>query len=231
MVADTTRLVRGVALCGCLILGLASCGGPGRAPVLDGPRSLPAGATYTVRRGDTLYSIAWHYRTTVRTLARINGLRTPYTIYPGQRIRLTWSARSRATAKPARPAPVKPAPKPPPGWRWPTKGKVVAGFGVSNKGMDFEVPVGSKVVAAAAGEVVYAGNGLGGYRHLVIIQHDSHYLSAYSMNIAGRVSEGARVKAGATLADISTQGRRAQRLHFEIRRDGKAINPKGVIRR
>ena len=231
MVAHPIRLVRDATLLVCLAVALASCGGRGHAPVLDGPRSLPPGATYTVRRGDTLYSIAWHYRTTVRTLARINGLRSPYTIYPGQRIRLTWSARSGTVAKPARPAPAKPAPKPPSGWRWPTKGKVVAGFGATNKGMDFEVPTGSAVVAAAAGEVVYAGNGLGGYQHLVIIQHNSHYLSAYSMNVRGRVSEGARVKAGTTLADISTQGRRAQRLHFEIRRDGKAIDPKGVIRR
>jgi lipoprotein NlpD len=96
--------------------------------------------------------------------------------------------------------------------------------------MDFHLRVGQRVVAAAAGEVVYAGNGLGGYRHLVIIKHDRTYLSAYSVNVTGRVREGQRVKAGAILADISTVGRRAQMLHFEIRKDGEAINPKGVIR-
>ncbi len=103
-------------------------------------------------------------------------------------------------------------------------------FGNGNKGMDFHLKVGQRVVAAAAGEVVYAGNGLGGYRYLVIIKHDPQYLSAYSLNVRGRVAEGQRVKAGTALADISSRGRQAQTLHFEIRRNGQAINPQWVIR-
>ena len=188
-------------------------------------------STYTVSRGDTLYSIAWRYRTTVSALARANRLRPPYTIYPGQTLRLTKATRRSATAAP-RPAPAKPSTpaRPPPKWRWPAAATVTKRFGNGNKGIDFHLKVGQRVVAAAAGEVVYAGNGLGGYRYLVIIKHDPQYLSAYSFNVPGRVAEGQRVKAGAILADISSGGRQAQTLHFEIRKNGEAINPLGVIR-
>jgi len=225
--ANPARLV----VAGLVLLAVFGCSAPARPPVSDRGPDYTRRSTYTVSRGDTLYSIAWRYETTVAALARANRLRPPYTIYPGQTLRLSKATRRRATAA-ARPAPSRPSTPagPPPKWRWPTAASVTKRFGNGNKGMDFQLNVGQRVVAAAAGEVVYAGNGLGGYRHLVIIKHDPHYLSAYSLNVQGRVVEGQRVKAGAILADISSRGRQAQTLHFEIRKDGEAINPQGVIR-
>ena len=87
------------------------------------------------------------------------------------------------------------------------------------------------VRAAAAGEVVYAGNGLGGYVHLVIVKHNDHFLSAYSFNSVGGVREGKQVKAGENLARVVAAARDSRILHFEIRRDGRAVDPRTVIGR
>jgi lipoprotein NlpD len=78
--------------------------------------------------------------------------------------------------------------------------------------------------------VVYAGNGLGGFRHLTIIKHNDTYLSAYSLNFAPSVAEGDSIKAGGLVADIQGRGRAAQTLHFEIRREGEPVSPRSVIR-
>ena len=229
MVVDAARVVAASLV----LVAIAGCT-PARPPVYDRSPDYTRPNTYTVAAGDTLYSIAWRYELTVPALARANRLRPPYTIYPGQTLRLHGARGARPA--PARPRAQTPAPsRPAPAassirWRWPTQAAASRPFGNGNKGMDFRLPTGARVVAAADGSVVYAGNGLGGYRHLVIIKHDQHYLSAYSLNVAGRVAEGQSVKAGAILADIPKEGRRAQTLHFEIRRDGEAINPKGVIR-
>jgi lipoprotein NlpD len=227
VVPDPARVVLG----GLILAAVIGCAAPGPPPIDDRAPDYSRHKTYTVAAGDTLYSIAWRYELTVAALARSNGLRPPYTIYPGQRLRLGGSrAAQPSRAKPtSKTQPAKPA-QPPPRWRWPTQAAVTKPFGNGNKGIDFRVGVGRKVVAAAAGEVVYAGNGLGGFQHLVIIQHDQRYLSAYSFNVTGRVAEGQRVMAGAVLAEMSAPGSTAQALHFEIRQDGEAINPKGVIR-
>jgi lipoprotein NlpD len=110
-------------------------------------------------------------------------------------------------------------------WRWPTDGRVTRGFGSGNKGVDFSLVRGSTVNAAAAGEIVYAGGGLRGYRSLVIIKHDPHYLSAYSLNHEITVREGQRIKLGGLLAKVE----RPVGLHFEIRRDGDPVNPGRLI--
>jgi len=147
-----------------------------------------------------------------------------------------------AAPEPVEPEPVAPPPRSEPepvaavppsggaGWRWPTGGSVQKGFGNGNKGIDFKLNAGEPVVAAGAGEVVYAGNGLGGFRHLVIVKHDQRFLSAYSLNRPIVVKEGERVAAGGTIAaaDAASGG---GTLRFEIRRDGQPVDPAGVIGR
>ncbi|MDO3383992.1 peptidoglycan DD-metalloendopeptidase family protein [Gilvimarinus algae] len=113
-------------------------------------------------------------------------------------------------------------------WRWPASGPVIAGFssaGGLNKGIDIGGKLGEPVVAAASGNVVYAGSGLRGYGKLVIVKHNETYLSAYAHNRVLMVREGESVKAGQQIAELGSSGTDKEKLHFEIRRDGKPVNP------
>lgn len=118
-------------------------------------------------------------------------------------------------------------------WIWPMDGELLQGFDASgsapNKGIDIRGADGAPIRVAAPGEVVYAGGGLRGHRQLVIVKHDANWLSAYAHNGAGsRVREGQRLAAGDTVASVG--GAPHQRiLHFEIRRDGKPVDPAGVL--
>ena len=115
-------------------------------------------------------------------------------------------------------------------WRWPVQAPHSRGFGDGNKGVDFRLNGIAAIVAAAQGEVVYAGAGLGGYAHLVIVKHNANFLSAYGFDARLVTIEGKIVKAGSKLADISTEGA-VQSLHFEVRLDGEPVNPATVIAR
>jgi len=113
-------------------------------------------------------------------------------------------------------------------WRWPVSGAVISGFGGQtglNKGIDISGKLGQPVVAASEGQVVYAGTGLRGYGNLVIIKHSDTYLSAYAHNHALKVKEGQTVKAGQQIAELGSSGTDREKLHFEIRRDGKPVDP------
>ena len=116
-------------------------------------------------------------------------------------------------------------------WRWPATGKLLAGFSKQQdlkKGIDIAGNRGDPVVAAAAGKVVYAGSGLRAYGNLVIIKHSEVYLSAYAHNQRLRVKEGDSVKRGQRIADMGFSGTGTggtPKLHFQIRRDGKPVNP------
>jgi lipoprotein NlpD len=116
------------------------------------------------------------------------------------------------------------------GWQWPAQGRLLRDYGSGSRSIDLELSPGSRVGAVAAGEVVYAGVGPRGFRHLIIIKHDSAYLSAYSLNEDMHVREGDRVQAGARLAEIRGSGPAAV-LRFEIRKDGVPVNPRGLIGR
>ncbi|WP_347329774.1 peptidoglycan DD-metalloendopeptidase family protein [Marinimicrobium locisalis] len=112
------------------------------------------------------------------------------------------------------------------------KGRVLSAFGAStglNQGIDIDGKLGDSVLAAAAGQVVYAGNGLRGYGNLVIIKHNDTFLSAYAHNRRLTVSEGDSVKAGEVIAEMGATGADSVRLHFEIRRDGKPVDPIGYL--
>jgi lipoprotein NlpD len=117
-------------------------------------------------------------------------------------------------------------------WRWPANGSVVKSYtttGAPHKGIDIGGKLGESVYAAAGGEVVYAGNGLVGYGNLLILRHDDNYLSAYGHNSALLVREGDVVKAGQRIAEMGDSGTDSVKLHFEIRYDGKPVNPVGLL--
>lgn len=216
-----------------------------------------ANATYhVVTRGDTLYSVAWQHGLTYRQLADINGIRAPYTIYSGQRLRVKPQAAQRAPAavqsKP-RTAPAVRQPDPvavrtpaavpdarPAAaargseaaydgkWVWPTRGRLLRGFkpdASGRKGIDIGGHSNQPVNAAANGKVVYAGSGLVGYGRLIIVKHNENLLSAYGHNNKLMVAEGEHVKAGQEIATMGSSGTNRTGLYFEIRKNGKPVNP------
>lgn len=113
------------------------------------------------------------------------------------------------------------------GWIWPTNGKVIAGFSESAnlKGIDIAGRAGQPVVASAAGKVVYVGSGLRGYGKLVIVKHNGTFLSAYAHNREILVKEGQQVAKGQKIAEMGDSDSDQVKLHFEIRRLGKPVDP------
>ncbi|NRB41098.1 MAG: peptidoglycan DD-metalloendopeptidase family protein [Pseudomonadales bacterium] len=114
------------------------------------------------------------------------------------------------------------------GWLWPVSGKVVRKFSPQNelsKGIDIAARVGTPIKSSRSGKVVYAGSGLKGYGNLIIVRHDAMYLSAYAHNRRILVKEGSLVSQGQTIAELGSSGTQSPKLHFEIRKKGKPINP------
>ncbi len=178
------------------------------------------------------------------------GLRLPYSDENLAAVQRADPARMAAAPKPEAPPPVaavKPEPPPaakpdaqPPAaakpeqdgteervdWAWPAAGKVVATFnGASSKGVDIAGRAGDPVHAAAPGKVVYSGEGIPAYGKLVIIRHNGTYLSAYAHNSQILVKEGQTVAKGQKIAEVGSSGSEGPRLHFEIRRLGKPVDP------
>lgn len=252
-----------------IFLLLAGCGGSGvQAPVVKpgfDPRS-HSSSIYHVARGDTLYAIAWRYDVDYRDLAAWNNIASPFTIFPGQKLRVTAPPagvvaskpryRASAPAKPSTSAkPSTTSQQPAPGvkkreparstaskqatkkryaastrpvkrWVWPTKGNVVHKFKKNNsKGIDIGGASGQDIVAAAAGDVVYSGSGLIGYGKLIIIKHNKSHLSAYGHNRRLLVKEGDKVTGGQRIAQMGENTSNKTMLHFEIRRNGKPVDP------
>ncbi len=204
---------------------------------------------YVVGKNDTLYAIAWRYRMDYRQLARWNNLKPPYTIYPGQQLVLhkvnhvsasaetqvnTRTGNQSSTGRQHNSSGQAPA-KVVTGnmqWRWPVNGKVVVHFSNTassaqslSQGIDIAGNVGQAIKATSAGRVVYSGNGLVGYGNLVIVKHNDTYLSAYGYNRKLLVKEGEFVKAGQQIAEMGTSTASLPRLHFEIRKQGKPVDP------
>nr|WP_160083218.1 peptidoglycan DD-metalloendopeptidase family protein [Pseudomonas sp. 8AS] len=130
----------------------------------------------------------------------------------------------------ATPAPgkIEPVARSAKGWAWPTNGVLIGKFssnGSLNKGIDIAGELGQPVLAASDGSVVYAGSGLRGYGELVIIKHSDTYVSAYGHNRRLLVREGQQVKVGQTIAEMGSTGADRVKLHFEIRRQGKPVDP------
>lgn len=253
---------------------------------------------YTVQHGDTLYSIAWRYDLDFKILAKWNGIRSPYLIFPGQRLDMKGPGKERQknylfgsiensdSEKDLAESPdysdPSNIPEPPPvntlssssippankplistsrkpdkssvsrkipekrlasatkkrsmsmtykakvTWSWPLKGKLFSTFAANNtdrKGIDIIGKNDEKIRAAAQGVVVYSGSGLISYGNLIIVKHNDRFLSAYAHNKSLLVKEGERVTRGQTIAIIGKKPNVTNLLHFEIRKDGKPVNP------
>ena len=313
----STVQARGVvAVLAAALMAAGGCGSvPQQAPVDDRrpmatPKPAPQAAAaapalaaghYTIKRGDTLYSIALEHGADYRDVAQWNNLDDPTKISVGQVIRVTppegqpavqvgaarasgplvarplegaapaqpgkgdggtktapkalrlpysednlallskgapagapASAASKpvavAPAAPARPEPPKPAaaPRDPEGidFIWPARGSVLAGFSEpSSKGVDIGGKPGDPVVAAAPGQVLYTGTGIRGFGKLIVIRHDSGFSSVYAHNREILVKEGQNVSRGQRIAELGDTDADRPKLHFEIRKSGKPVDP------
>jgi lipoprotein NlpD len=113
---------------------------------------------------------------------------------------------------------------------WPHPGPVLAGFDeAKNKGLDFAGKAGDPVLAAGDGKVVYAGSGLRGYGNLVILKHNNTYLTAYAHNQTLLVKEDQSVTKGQRIADMGSSDSDRVKLHFEIRKQGKPVDPAKLL--
>ena len=193
---------------------------------------------HVVRTGETLFTIGWRYGEDPRDLARWNMISDASLIYPGQVIRLTpphgqgrvssSSVPKKSTTSPLPPIPTQPAPP----WSWPVNGKVSVEFGDrpgTGTGILIDGKNGQSIKAAANGTVVYSGSGLIGYGELIIVKHNDTYLSAYGHNAALLVREGQAIKKGQKIATMGEGPGGKPRLHFEIRRNGKPVNPRQYL--
>jgi len=180
--------------------------------------------THLVEQGETLYSIAWRYDLNVTQLAKINGLSTSYRLRRGQLLNIDKNAVAKnSQVKKSLTTLNNQALK----WRNPVKGKVTETFNPKDlrKGIEYKAKPGVGVVPAARGVVVYAGDGLRDYGKLVIIKHSDYLLSAYGHNQKLLVSEGQVVDESEIISKLGSTGR----LYFEIRKNGKPVNPMAYI--
>jgi lipoprotein NlpD len=208
---------------------------------------------YTVKPGDRLIRIGLDHGQAYKDIARWSNIDNPDRIEVGQVLRIVPPSGEGVVAKPvviASAAPVaisplpaatasKPAPAPAlatpspasgaddePAFIWPNNGAVLATFDeVKNKGVDIAGAAGDPVVAAADGRVVYAGAGLRGYGNLVILKHNNTYLTAYAHNQKLLIKEDQSVKKGQKIAEMGSSDADRVKLHFEVRRQGKPVDP------
>ncbi|WP_231502494.1 peptidoglycan DD-metalloendopeptidase family protein [Herbaspirillum sp. RV1423] len=218
-----------------LVALLAACASP---PVADGD-------FYTVRRGDTLIALGRAFGYSHHELATWNRLSDEDEIHVGQVLRVkpppaarTRPAESAAVRKapdrkPAAAEPKKEAPPPAPSsaeaerlnWMWPAQGKLSATTDRNQKGIDISGTTGQPVWAAEAGKVTYAGRGIRGYGNMIIVKHSRTLLSVYAHNKSIMVKEGQTVNRGQQIAEMGDTDSRTVKLYFEIRSNGKPINP------
>ena len=210
---------------------------------------------YTVKPGDTLIRIGMDSGQSWRDIMRWNKLDNANLIEPGQVLRVMpptpEASAVRTAASPASPAaspsnPAASAPTPAASastpsatvpaapsatedaisFQWPVRGNLIAGFDESkNKGLDIAGKLGDPVSAAADGRVVYAGAGLRGYGNLIILKHNNTYLTAYAHNQTLLVKEDQIIKRGQKIAEMGNSDADQVKLHFEIRRQGKPVDP------
>ena len=252
--------------------------------------------TYTVKKGDTLYSIGLEFGYDYKEIAQNNNINAPYNIRIGQQLKIKTNNTSTKKAAEANnddvvikplnndnqmvqgqnstvtptgapslsspkairepyteqvasnnPPPVKQAENNSPegkpveskpsdsalvsedtiDWGLPTKGKVKTAFseGASAKGIDIEGSMGQDINAASNGKVIYNGSDLRGYGNLIIIKHNKDYLSVYAHNSKILVKEGQSVAKGQKIAEMGNSGTDSVKLHFEIRYQGKSVDP------
>ncbi|MWN90548.1 peptidoglycan DD-metalloendopeptidase family protein [Gilliamella sp. Pra-s65] len=229
----------------------------------DIPKGGYKGDTYTVKRGDTLFYIAWVTGNDYRSLAAKNNIKEPFAVNVGQVLDVSGgtvvvtektttsdttasktTTTSVTTTNPnqqpttiettetvtepldsANSAPSASSSMSRIAWQWPAKGKIIEKFSNVSKGIDISGSLGSKVMAAANGRVVYSGNALPGYGNLIIIKHNDDYLTAYAHNQSILVKEQQTVRAGEQIATMGATGSSSVRLHFEIRYKAQSVDP------
>ena len=205
---------------------------------------------YTVNPGDTLIRIGLDHGQGAKDIARWSGVENPNRIEVGQVLRVEPPLASAGTGVVTRPVtqasvtPLASAPAPTAAvskpaaapavttpddeinWIWPTGGPVMTGFDeVKNKGLDIGGAAGDPVLAAADGRVVYVGAGLRGYGNLIILKHNNTYLTAYAHNQTMLVKEDQAVQKGQKIAEMGSSDADRVKLHFEVRRQGKPVDP------
>ncbi len=216
------------------------------SPGMTAPRLL------TVVHGDTLSAIAYRHDLPVDAIIELNRLTPPYRLLAGQRILLPdarlHTARLDAHTPPAHALPVRrPGPTviPPPrsgsrtdeAFLWPVKGPLISRFGskpggMHNDGINIAAPIGSEIRAAQRGVVAYAGNELRGYGNLVLIRHDSGWMTAYAHNDSLLVEKGDVVRRGQVISRSGKSGRVSRpQAHFEIRQNGEPRDPLRLLSR
>ena len=214
------------------------------APVLNGwLQSDAKKGLYRVKEMDTIYSIAWAFGLDYQALAAINHLSTPYAIKSGQLLHMTNAplqygqkivllqlAQKSAQVLPPWRQHLSPASsRLVSHWQWPVKGRIIGCYSetmtAGTQGLDITGYYGEPVHAASEGVVVYSGSGVRGYGNLIILKHNESYLSAYAFNKRILVKEGSRVRIGQEIAEMGRTDSGCVMLHFEIRRNGKPVNP------
>jgi lipoprotein NlpD len=207
---------------------------------------------YTVKPGDTLIRIALDHGQSSADIARWSNVDNPNRIEVGQVLRVMPPVLTGVVTKPVTAASVSPVATPPTSaasadkpaavaaatpapavtgdddiaWIWPSSGSVIAGFDeVKNKGLDIGGAEGDPVVAAADGRVVYVGAGLRGYGNLIILKHNNTFLTAYAHNKTLLIKEDQSVRKGQKIAEMGSSDADRVKLHFEVRRQGKPVDP------
>lgn len=230
-----------------LVAMLAACSTSGGnqtgAPMPSGP------GYYTVQKGDTLYAIGRKFRQDHRSIATWNKLEDVNGIEIGQVLRVappgaTANAgvknpdRVGAASAPTPPKSVSAATSVPPSgsgeeskidWLWPTEGEKTSGFSSKKKGIEIAGTSGQPILAAASGKVMYAGAGIRGYGNLLIVKHTGNLLSVYAHNKTILIKEGQMVSRGQKIAEMGKSDSSTVKLYFEIRRDGKPIDPSALF--
>ncbi len=220
-----------------LVIVLMVVGGVLLAGCSSAPTRAPG--TYTVKRGDTLYSISFRYGLDYREVARRNRIGRDYVIYPGQVLYLVPSNRApaqsaaRSSQSPRTPPPAVPPASAAVRWQWPADNVGVKLTERPNYGQGLTLTgrLGQEIHAAAEGSVVYVGSGLLGYGQLVIIKHNDTYLSAYAHTQTVLVREGETARAGQPIATMGEGPGQQPMLYFEIRVNGKPVDPLGFLPR
>ncbi|MEY3611800.1 MAG: Murein hydrolase activator NlpD precursor [Pseudomonadota bacterium] len=223
---------------------------PVSAPAAEAVKVMPGAENagkpgfYTVQKGDTLTRIALDHGQSWRDMVVWNNLANAHLIEVGQVLRVAppnatveatgvvvqpvgGTAEVSTAAKPAAVTlPVQPANDEGLGFAWPASGSLIGGFDeAKNKGLDIAGKAGDPVLAAADGQVVYAGAGLRGYGNLIILKHNNTFLTAYAHNQALLVKEDQKVRKGQKIAEMGKTDADRVKLHFEIRRQGKPVDP------
>ncbi len=219
------------AVCVC---SLVSCNSGTIAPVVELHPQYSMNksqSTYIVRPGDTLYAIAFLYDQNYEQLAQANKISYPYHLKSGQNIRLIpKGGQPKVYTPPANHVPdVSYRPQISRSvWQWPTQGHISkpnSNRPIEQKGIGILGQPRQSIVAAADGVVAYAGDGLPGYGHLILIKHSNDFLSAYAFNASNLVHEGEQVHAGQKIATMGRLQTGEWGLHFEIRYRGSVLNP------